>query len=46
LPDGDGTAVEIELRGWYGVGAQAGEERTGYASGLEMVLAAYAKCLT
>jgi hypothetical protein len=32
LPDGDGTRVELEHRGWERVGAEAAEVREAYGS--------------
>jgi len=32
VPDGEGTRVELEHRGWERVGAEASEVREGYAS--------------
>jgi hypothetical protein len=32
LPDGDGTPVELEHRGWERVGAEAAEVREAYGS--------------
>ncbi|MDQ3823448.1 MAG: SRPBCC family protein [Actinomycetota bacterium] len=42
-PDGDGTRVELEHRGWERLGAEAEDARSGYSSqsGWEAVLARY-----
>jgi activator of Hsp90 ATPase-like protein len=37
-PDGDGTRVELEHRGWEARGAQAAEARTSYNNGWDTVL--------
>ena len=44
VPDGDGTRVELEHRGWERLGAEADEARSGYASdsGWDAVLAEFA----
>ena len=43
-PDGDGTRVELEHRGWERLGAEAEKARSGYASerGWDAVLARFA----
>jgi uncharacterized protein YndB with AHSA1/START domain len=40
-PDGDGTRVELEHRGWERLGERAAEARTGYDSGWQSVLGKY-----
>jgi uncharacterized protein YndB with AHSA1/START domain len=37
-PDGDGTVVELEHRGWERLGDAAEESRAGYVTGWEIVL--------
>jgi uncharacterized protein YndB with AHSA1/START domain len=37
-PDGDGTVVSLEHRGWERLGAGAGEARSGYADGWRVPL--------
>ena len=41
LPDGRGTRVELEHRGWQKLGAEAAATREGYRGGWEGVLARY-----
>ncbi len=41
-PEGGGTRVELEHRGWERAGLRAAEMRTGYDGGWEIVLARYA----
>ncbi|MGH3103175.1 MAG: SRPBCC family protein [Gaiellaceae bacterium] len=41
-PEGDGTRVDLEHRGWERFGDQAEEARSGYASGWDAVLGLYA----
>ena len=38
LPDGDGTRVELEHRGWERYGAEAAERCSSYNSGWDLVL--------
>ena len=42
VPDGDGTRVELEHRGWERLGAEGEEARSGYSTGWEFVLGRYA----
>jgi uncharacterized protein YndB with AHSA1/START domain len=44
-PDGAGTRVELEHRGWERLGATAAESREGYNGGWNEVLARYATSL-
>jgi uncharacterized protein YndB with AHSA1/START domain len=41
LPDGDGTRVEVEHRGWERLEERAAEKRGDYDSGWDEVLASY-----
>jgi uncharacterized protein YndB with AHSA1/START domain len=41
-PEGEGTRVELEHRGWERLGERAAEAREGYANGWPRVLAGYA----
>jgi uncharacterized protein YndB with AHSA1/START domain len=41
LPEGAGTRVELEHRGWQRLGAAASESRAGYDQGWDGVLARY-----
>jgi hypothetical protein len=41
LPDGDGTRVELEHRGWEGVVADPAAKRTSYETGWDVVLGEY-----
>lgn len=41
LPEGAGTRVELEHRGWQRLGAAAAESRAGYDQGWDGVLARY-----
>jgi uncharacterized protein YndB with AHSA1/START domain len=41
-PDGDGTRVSLEHRGWEGLDARAGEARRGYADGWRIPLERFA----
>jgi uncharacterized protein YndB with AHSA1/START domain len=41
LPEGDGTRVELEHRGWERYGDEAAEARAGYESGWDVVLAPF-----
>jgi uncharacterized protein YndB with AHSA1/START domain len=40
-PEGDGTRVELEHRGWEQFGDQAGEARSAYEGGWDLVLGRY-----
>ena len=42
-PEGDGTRVDLEHRGWERLGEQAAEAQAGYDGGWEAVLATYAE---
>jgi uncharacterized protein YndB with AHSA1/START domain len=42
-PEGDGTRVELEHRGWERLGEQADEARSSYVTGWEYVLGRYAE---
>jgi uncharacterized protein YndB with AHSA1/START domain len=41
VPDGEGTRVELEHRGWEQFGDQAGEARSAYERGWDLVLGCY-----
>jgi uncharacterized protein YndB with AHSA1/START domain len=41
-PDGDGTIVSLEHRGWEGLGPRADQARTGYADGWRIPLERFA----
>lgn len=41
-PDGDGTRVDLEHRGWDRVGARGAEGQAGWADGWDVVLSRYA----
>lgn len=41
LPDGDGTRVELEHRGWEGLPEDAEEKRSNYDTGWDFVLGEY-----
>ena len=41
LPDGDGTRVELEHRGWENVERESVEKRDNYDSGWDAVLGKY-----
>lgn len=41
LPEGDGTRVELEHRGWEDVEVEAPEKRSSYDTGWDAVLAGY-----
>ena len=45
VPEGDGTRVELEHRGWENVVAHGPEKRANYDSGWEFVLGTYAQVL-
>jgi hypothetical protein len=38
LPEGDGTRVELEHRGWEAYGDGAGESSSSYGKGWDLVL--------
>jgi uncharacterized protein YndB with AHSA1/START domain len=40
-PEGGGTRIELEHRGWEKLGERAGEIASGYAAGWDVVLGAY-----
>ena len=42
-PEGDGTRVELEHRGWARLGAQGAEAHANYHGGWDVVLGAYAE---
>ena len=42
-PEGDGTRVELEHRGWERLGERAAEAQAGYAGGWDAVLGMYAE---
>jgi hypothetical protein len=42
VPDGDGSRVELEHRGWERLGEAAAEAREGYDTGWDTVLGLYA----
>lgn len=44
-PDGDGTRVELEHRGWERLGALAEQARSGYGENWDGVLALYANAV-
>ena len=45
LPEGDGTRVELEHRGWEGVASEGPAKRANYDTGWDAVLAPYAERL-
>lgn len=45
VPEGDGTRVELEHRGWDALGKGADEKRDDYDTGWEHVLGVYSRCV-
>ena len=45
LPDGEGTRVELEHRGWDALGEAAAQKRDSYETGWDHVLGFYNRCI-